>query len=236
MLSRRKARAGLQGWPFWSSAGKKPSPHSQFMHHFWKSASVLLLLTKNHNLLFFLKQQDNYLLIFWFSTALAETLKRVSTSWVKPHHSGYYPWKVITTFLLNLSCFTRKATRFMGPEGETKHKSDHGLNHRTLFRPKVEVLKESLSAHSTTTKYYYNSYCNHVLSAGFVHFLCHFKRQIVFSKWLLVAHTWTTHILGRKETLLYPFITFKVQKCFKLIFQIVFSGTNGDFWMHAQIV
>lgn len=94
---------------------------------------------------------------------------------------------MIATLLLKLSCFTGEATRFTESERETEHKFDHGLRHR----PKVEVLKGSLSAHTTTGKYYYDSYCSRVLSAGFINFLGSSKRQIAFSQWLIVAYTQT---------------------------------------------
>lgn len=68
----------------------------------------------------------------------------------KRHHSS------LIKIFKKLSLFTGKAKRFTEPVGETKHKPAHGLNPSfQAHRPKFEVLKGRVSAHTTTSKHYY---------------------------------------------------------------------------------
>lgn len=123
---------------------EKPFAHARFIHHFYKSTSVLLLLTTNHDL--FLFKTTGYL----FTGCLVFLHRR-------QHWRGFPPppWKVVVTPLLKLPRFTQKVTRFMGLEGETQHSSDPWAQPQALFRPGAEVSEESLAAHTTPSKCYY---------------------------------------------------------------------------------
>lgn len=128
--------------------------------------------------LFFFRTQTN---VFCDTTAFNSVFRKCFTLWTLGGKKTKKASHLFNKNFKKLSRFTEKAKRFTEPEGETKHQPDCGLNHsfqaqRALLRPKVEVLKGSLSAHSTTSKYYYCWYCWYRLSAGFVNFLGSSKR------------------------------------------------------------
>lgn len=162
--------------------------------------------------------------------------RKCSTLWTlggkrgkKRHHSS------LIKIFQKLSLFIGKAKRFTEPVGETKpNKPAHGLNPSLQAHgPKVEVLKGRVSAYAQLANIITVDTAVTFWVQDLYIFLGSCKRQIAF---LVVARTRTTHRIGRKESIWYPFTIFQVWKCFELIFPTIFSGINGDFSLPALTV